>query len=335
MVLRGVVFGWYHRKNAGDDRLAHCIENWLGDHELTFLPHTYPPPLEVLQNSDYVILGGGSIANQVNGVFKNMRHWINATRIPVFGVSITISSYEEFRKELKVIPETGGMIWVRDQQSKDWLNFQDGVVFAPDISWLFPRDFPDQTRASIVGTNFRPWSRTKWQPQAWQNEISNLFGDTAKPWPLCFGKDSDSEVLRQIVDCTDYPTEFDPTFPSRSQLILAMRYHAIIFAIQAGTPFVAIDNSRKVRDLLEQIGLGKMSIPLDNPKNLEHIVDVSRNELDAQLLKQITFDMSAKTKKVADVMKEKIEQSAYTYRSQKSSFNFKLRRRYNVFRSLF
>ena len=186
MTLRGVVFGWYHKKNAGDDRLAHCIEHWLGDHELTFLPHTYSPPLEILQRSDYVILGGGSIANQVHGVFKNMRHWIDATNIPVFGVSLTVSQYDEFRHELSAIPETGGSIWVRDSKSAEWLDFDNGVVFGPDISWLYPRTFSHENRTEQVGVNFRPWSKIAWNPEIWKAELQQVFGNKVVPWASMF-----------------------------------------------------------------------------------------------------------------------------------------------------
>lgn len=335
MKLRGVVFGWYHQRNAGDDRFAHCIESWLDDHELIFLPHTYPPPLEILEHCDYVILGGGSIANQINGVFSNMRQWINRSKIPVFGVSLTVSSYEAFQKELKAIPDTGGMIWVRDETSEQWLNFDDGVVFAPDIAWLFPRTFSHETRTSKIGVNFRPWSRIDWNPKLWQNKLTDFFGDQLEPWPLCFGKDPDLDVLRTIVKSDRYPTEFDPTLPSRSQLIVAMRYHAIIFSIQAGTPFIAVNNTRKVKDLLQQVNLEEMSLPLDDPSNLDVIFQKITTHLNEAKLQEIAWKMSEKTRIVACLMKEKIEEAATAHRLQKSGFNFKLQRRINKIKALF
>ena len=132
-----------------------------------------------------------------------------------------------------------------------------------------------------------------------------------------------------MIDAETYPTEFDPTLPSRSQLIIAMRYHAIIFAIQAGTPFIAVDNSRKVRDLLEQVELSQMSVPLDDSSNLEKVTNIAANTVNSQLLNQITAEMSEKTWKVADLMKEEIEQAAYKHRLQKNKLTFKLRQKYN------
>lgn len=335
MAYRGVVFGWYHQRNAGDDRIAHCIENWLDGHELTFLPHTSPPPLDVLQRSDYVILGGGSIANQVNGVFCDMRKWISATKIPVFGVSITVSQYEEFRRELSAIPQNGGTLWVRDEKSLDWLNFEKGLMFGPDISWLFPRRFANLSRSEQVGVNFRPWSKIQWQPAIWEQQLSQSLGrDRLHPWPLCFGKDPDMSVLQDIVDTDNAPTEFNPTVPSRSQLIVAMRYHAIIFAIQAGTPFVAVDNTRKVRDLLEQVELPQLAVPLSDPSSFEEKLAYIENHVSAETLLQTTEKMSQKTWAVANRMRDAIESAADVHRSNRYSISSKLSRKYHGIKTL-
>lgn len=335
MAYRGIVFGWYHQRNAGDDRIAHCIENWLDGHELTFLPHTSSPPIEVLQRSDYVILGGGSIANQVNGVFRDMRKWMSAVKLPVFGVSITVSQYEEFRKELSAIPENSGTIWVRDEKSLEWLNFEKGLVFGPDISWLFPRRFDGLSRTDRVGVNFRPWSKIQWQPALWKQQLAQSIGaDRLHPWPLCYGKDPDLSVLQDIVNVSSAPTEFDPTIPSRSQLIVAMRYHAIIFAIQAGTPFVAVDNTRKVRDLLEQVGLPQLAVPLSDPRSLEEKLAYVENHLSEAALLQTTDSMSEKTWKVANQMRDAIESAADAHRANRYTLSRKLSRKYHGIKTL-
>lgn len=329
MTLRGAVFGWYHNRNAGDDRIAQCIEMWLHDHQLTFLPHTETPPLEILERSDYVILGGGSIANQVYGVFKNMRQWTSRIELPVFGVSLTVSQHDAFRYELRSIPQSGGAIWARDLKTLEWLDFGDEeAIFGPDISWLYPRQFPHEERSNLVGVNFRPWSKVSWEPQAWKVTIKEHLGGNAVPWPLCFGKDADLSVLREIVDPNSSPTEFDPTLPGRSQLIVAMRYHAIIFAIQAGTPFIAVDNTRKVRDLLEQVKLQNVSVPLDDPGQFGAVLDYVKT-VDTSLLNQITKEMSVQTWKVADLMKRRIEESAHIYRERKKRLIFRIGQKLN------
>jgi polysaccharide pyruvyl transferase WcaK-like protein len=334
MTLRGAVFGWYHKRNAGDDRLAHCIENWLSGHELLFLPHTSSPPIELLQQVDYVILGGGSIANEVHGVFKDMRHWIQAAQVPVFGVSLTVSHFDEFRYELSSIPETGGMIWVRDPKSAEVLGFDRDLVVAPDISWLFPRTFSHEVRSDDVGINFRPWSKINWQPKVWEPQLSHIFGDKLTPWPLCFGKDDDLSILRQVMTIKDYPNEFDPTVPSRSQLIIAMRYHAIVFAIQAGTPFIAIKNTRKLQYLLEQIGLSYAAVPLDQPNQLPQVLKLVDSSVTSELLAQVTQKMSNQAWEVANLMRERIETTARANRNRKKKFSVKITQKYSRLKTL-
>lgn len=334
MALQGAVFGWYHKRNAGDDRLAHCIENWLSGHELIFLPHTSFPPIELLQQVDYVILGGGSIANQVHGVFKNMRQWIQAAQVPVFGVSLTVSHYDEFRYELSSILETGGMIWVRDPKSAEVLRFERDLVVAPDISWLFPRSFPHEVRNDSVGINFRPWSKVDWEPQAWKVQLNQAFGDRLTPWPLCFGKDDDLSILDQVMTIQNCSGEFDPTVPSRSQLIMAMRYHAIIFAIQAGTPFIAIENTRKVQYLLEQVGLSHAAVPLNQPNQLLQTLESVNSSLTPELLAHVTQRMSNQAWEVANLMRERIETAAYANRDRKKRFSAKVAKRYGRLKTL-
>ncbi|MBE9179512.1 polysaccharide pyruvyl transferase family protein [Oculatella sp. LEGE 06141] len=325
MTLRGAVFGWYHNQNAGDDRIAQCIEMWLDDHQLTFLPHTETPPIEILQRSDYVILGGGSIANQVYGAFKDMRRWIAKVEIPVFGVSLTVSQHEAFKYELSSISQTGGLIWTRDRKTLEWLNFKDDdVIFGPDISWLYPRYFPHETRHDLVGVNFRPWDKVHWEPQSWNIALKQSLGDTAISWPLCFGKDADSSILKEILKVNPCSAEFDPTVPSRSKLVVAMRYHAIIFAIQAGTPFIAIDNTRKVRDLLEQVNLQHISVPLNDPSQFTPMLDYVSKNIDTSLLTQITQKMTTQTWEVANHVKQKIEESAYIYRERRKRLIFRI-----------
>jgi polysaccharide pyruvyl transferase WcaK-like protein len=189
--FRGLILGWYHQRNAGDDRLAHCIERWLHDHQLAFWSHTKIPPPELLLRCDYVILGGGSLANAHNGAFFGMKKWIEAAKIPVFGVGLSVSNIPALREEFKAIPASGGLIWVRDQKSADFLGLPpQQCTVAPDLSWLFPltgEHFDlESTARSGVAVNFRPWPKRNWDPRNWIAPIAALKG--AVPYPLCFGR---------------------------------------------------------------------------------------------------------------------------------------------------
>src|SRR6185436_6357089 len=50
------VFGWYHHRNAGDDRIQQCLTRWLDGHTLAFLPAGRRPPVHLLRTYDAAIL---------------------------------------------------------------------------------------------------------------------------------------------------------------------------------------------------------------------------------------------------------------------------------------
>lgn len=132
----------------------------------------------------------------------------------------------------------------------------------------------------------------------------------------------------------DFPDEFDPTVPSRSQLIIAMRYHAIIFAIQAGTPFIAIENTRKVQYLLDQVGLSHAAVPLDRPNQLLQVLKSVNSSLTPELLAQVTQKMSNQAWEVANLMRKRIETSAYANRERKKQFAVKVAQKYSKLKTL-
>lgn len=327
MRYRGAIFGWYHQRNAGDDRFAYCFERWLHDHDLIFLPHTEAPPLDVLQRCDYVIVGGGNIANEAHGVFQNMRQWMRAANLPVFAASLSISHHPELHEELRAIREFGGRLWLRDPRSVEFLNFEEAFL-APDIAWMFPRTFstPLKREAGLIGVNFRPWEKRQWSAENWAQVFRELEGK-AVPWPLCFGRDHDGDMLREILPEQPSAAEFDPTIAHRAELIVAMRFHAIIFAIQAGTPFVAIGNTRKMTYLLEQLGLQKACVELEEPENFAATLEWVRQNVTCEKLLQISQNQSEKAWDAADKMKREIEAACASKRRDSNTFSRKLGRR--------
>lgn len=325
--FRGLVLGWYHQRNAGDDRLAFCIERWLHDHELTFGTHTQTPPRELLERCDYVVLGGGSLANAHHGAFRNMRDWIEAARLPVWGVGLTISSIPALRDELRALGASGGRIWVRDQESADFLGYsRDECVAAPDLSWLFPLGGarfglpPDAPRKGIA-VNFRPWPKRNWSAGAWREPIARLEGAT--PYPLCFGRDDDRATLREVwgENALEHhalrpDAEFDPTLAARSELVIAMRFHAILFAIQSQTPFVALGNSRKLQWMLDGLGLSDCVVPIEEPQRLGEGI-ARAQALDGAQLGRITREQHEHAWDVAREFKAQIEARAAQARTRR------------------
>lgn len=320
--MRGLVLGWYHQRNAGDDRLMHCITHWLHDHSLTFLPHTQIPAPAVLDGHDYVLIGGGSVANEVAGVFHGMQKWVPKAMIPVFCAGIGISDHEQFRNELQAIPDSGGRIWVRDEQSAINSRLQaPDVEVGPDLSWLFPLRFKIPRHGTAL--NLRPGGGPRvLEPARWQSALASL--PDVWPWPLCFGRDDDRALLSKVLLSPVTVPEFDPTGASRADIVVAMRFHALIFAIQTGTPFVAISHTKKVRYLLQETGLQDAEVAWDRPESFASVFEAVQKRMNTDRLLEISDMMHLRTRAFADRFRGLIE-NAVSKNSRRNRLGHRLR----------
>ena len=50
--------------------------------------------------------------------------------------------------------DLGGALWLRDQPSADYLQFDRNTVVGPDITWLYPLKFAQAVAPNTIGVNF-------------------------------------------------------------------------------------------------------------------------------------------------------------------------------------
>lgn len=304
-----MVFGFYDQRNAGDDRFAVVIKQWLNNHHLTFLPHTEPPPLDLLRRCDYALVGGGTIASSPYGIFADRMRWIRELKIPVFGVGLGVHEKPGIRDSLAAIPESGGKIWVRDRVSLKVCDFGGGVVdLGPDLAWLYPVRQVETKREDFFAVNARPCPWRDFNTEQWSIELAALDRGVL-PWPLCFGKDDDRSTLQMLLPNKSVPDEFDVSIISRASAALLMRFHAVIFAVQTGTPFLHIQNAQKVRLLLKSIGLEKYQTPVETPNSLAAGIR-SLSVVDSERLLEISSSQQADAMVLAEEYRTLIETAA-------------------------
>lgn len=312
MSYRGLILGWYHQRNAGDDRFMQVLERWLSGHELIFMSHTTMPPSELLSKVDYVLIGGGSLANQRHGIFVNMRQWIKKHRVRVFTASLTASHHPEVLHELRAIKESGGLIWARDEVTANAIGSSDSVILAPDMAWMYPHPFIDIPRRHKIAINLRPWEKISWSPSKYKKVIEESFTDQAVPWPLCFSHDSDMLPLAKAFPhhiSTRPDKEFNPSIPYQVECIAAMRYHALVFSIQACTPVIQIINTKKTDRLMSQIGLNKFCTQLNSPHEIPEIFNDAIAWQSPDKLKAISEQQMQLARDTADKVLAAIESS--------------------------
>lgn len=246
------VFGWYHHRNAGDDRIQQCLTRWLDGHTLAFLPAGRRPPVQLLRTCDAAILGGGGLIQHEGGVFRGMARWVRQAGIPVALAGVSVEGITPgLRRELRELFDVCCFAWFRDRGSLEAVGEHPKAFVAPDVTWLYPFE-PAADEGRGLAVSVGPGSL---QPrEAWRAALAALE-EPLHPWPLYFENGGDGRALRELIPGAVLPDEFDLDPARRAEAVLAGRFHALLFALQVGRPALAASETPKVRRFLDDNGL--------------------------------------------------------------------------------
>ncbi len=267
--MRIAIFGYYNALNAGDDRLQYCLTYLFrrAGHQIVFLPHFEAPPVELLRTFDWAILGGGGLVFERVGVWKDMKKWIRKSGVRVGALGLGVNRLEgDLRRELEDFCAIADFVYVRDQSSKDLLGPGSRAEVYPDLSWLCPLERPSVFPAPLlapramagpsgvrVALNFAPCPWQPFEAEAWMRQLE---GYSILPFPLNMLGSQDLGLLEKLTGAK-LPEEFSAQPLWEAQVLVASRFHAIVFAAMLGTPFLAIAYDYKVRRLCEEMNLNR------------------------------------------------------------------------------
>jgi hypothetical protein len=265
-----VVFGWYHHRNAGDDRIQYCISRWFDGHTLAFLPAGRPPSVDLLRTYDAAIIGGGGLILTDGGVFRNMARWVRAAGLPVALVGVSSERLTtRLRQELREFLDVCCLAWFRDQGSLAAVGPHPRAFVAPDITWLYP--FPWLTGGDhAVAVCLR--SRATLPVDAWRTVLAGLDRKVV-PWPLYFELGGDADLLRRLLPGATVPEEFSLDPLGEAATVVTSRYHGVVFALQAGRPAIAAGDAPKTQRFLAEHGLDQWGLPDGSPSALQRALD--------------------------------------------------------------
>ncbi|WP_019508575.1 polysaccharide pyruvyl transferase family protein [Pleurocapsa sp. PCC 7319] len=264
--MKIAIFGYYNFFNAGDDRIQHCLKRIFSGHILVFFPHFLPPPnLKYLNTFDWIIIGGGGLVRERVGIWVNMSRWLKGLRANVGVIGLGVNSITpELSRELSTLLDYAQFFFVRDSKSKQLLNNDSRVEVYPDLTWCFPLAKTTDTFNNTIAINLTPCHEQKFEPDKWLERCShqNLI-----PFPLYFTKNRDYWLLQKYfgdrpdaIASHPVPEEFDLQPLRTSKMLIACRFHAIVFAMQLGKPFIAINYDDKVKRLLTESNLAHLCL---------------------------------------------------------------------------
>lgn len=268
------VFGWYHHRNAGDDRLQYCITRWLDGHTLAFLPAgRATPPISFLRSYDAVLIGGGGVLQKRGGVFRDMARWVRRSRVPVALIGVSAERLpDDLRSELCSFLDVCSFAWFRDTASLDAVGAPPRAFVAPDLTWLYP--FPVVPRGPGTAVCLRAGSGVP--VTSWREALGDLPGPV-RAWPLYFESEADTRALESVLPGTPTPDEFSLEPLVDTSVVVSSRYHALLFGLQSGRDVMGVGGEPKVRRFLEDVGLGEWWLPEDELSDLPaRVADLRR-----------------------------------------------------------
>jgi polysaccharide pyruvyl transferase WcaK-like protein len=273
------IFGWYHHRNAGDDRIQYCLTRWLDGHTLAFLPAGRQPPIHLLRTYDAAIIGGGGLIMGEGGMFRHMTRWVKSAGIPVALVGVSVERVTStLRNELREFFDICCFVWFRDQGSLEEIGSHPKAFVAPDVTWLYP--FP-LLPPSPTGVALCLRRQSGIPIEKWQRAVAEM-NERVLPWPFYFEQGGDAALLQKILPKSAVPEEFQMDPLKETATVVSGRYHGLLFALQSGRPILAVSSLPKIRRFLAEHGLGEWCMAETEPEKLkerlQHL-NVSRDSL--------------------------------------------------------
>lgn len=267
--LKILALGWYDRLNAGDDRIRYALADALAPHTVTFLNHwTFPAPVDLLREQDWVVVGGGGLwVGRGMGLIGTVARWHPKVRARLGVLGVGVENLDPHREATDYLLDRAEFFHTRDAASAAALGRPGRVEPFADLTFGVPLDRSVGPRRGVVACLAGNFSG---EPLDWSGLGPALRAVGARGLPLNEWEDDDRAALEGL----GLPTapRFDPAALASAELVVASRFHAIVFCIQLGTPFVALAGNRKIEALCRELGLGDWLVPaFDGEALSEHL----------------------------------------------------------------
>lgn len=254
------VMGYYGFGNTGDEIILDNLRSFLAPHRVVPFPVGFPASREALKrlnNFDFLILGGGGLynSNVPPSPFANFGGWLDSLDTPIGVLGLGMEKLDApFLAATHKFVDKARFFIVRDEQSSQFIGHPK-VQVAPDLTFYTPLQiaaYEKNEEEVICGVNLRP---TRPGVSEWIKAISVLpCRKRAIPFSV-HPELGDQEALKAL-DPT-CPTQFMEDSYVGLDLMVGTAFHAVVLAIQAGVPAIAISYNPKVGRLMQEVGLAE------------------------------------------------------------------------------
>lgn len=280
--MRITIFGYYFKKNIGDDAFEYAFRHILRGHELTFVSMENMSKTKI-DDSDAVIIGGGDLLNDYYGPH------IQKKLLDYTGYKIAIGVGFSFEDCLtrKYIQSFDDVI-IRSRRDLPMVSRELGTLhthYLPDLVFSLPLTVREHNPEGknigffLVGgemlRNKRLFLRTL-------NTVDWLVSEGYTVHLISMNsnmgsKNNDIDLNKAIAEYFSHVTDQVKYYSELSyqgfldtlyklDLAFCVKLHAHIFCTRYGIPFISVPYTRKVELFVSEL-----------PKETQFIVDVARN----------------------------------------------------------
>lgn len=298
MALNVLSLGFFGHQNAGDDLLRSSLEYIFREHRVNF--SCWEPSIRSMNEYDLVVVGGGSLWPD----FKFFRRPVSELRrikVPICVLGISAKKNDEsISKSSAYLINNADYFHVRDCETKDILGGSEKITVGADLFWWGPWRVTEDSdllnlpiesndrvlkicgpkRAAIA---FRSANNISWNPDRLISVVRSL-GLQPVPFPFYFGSVkhdasadvNDAEFLAKLLG-GPVVTHWSISPVVTSDIVLAMRYHAVLVSIRLGKIVIGINCHPKIAAFYGDFGISELCVKPDDPEALSNAM---RNVID-------------------------------------------------------
>src|SRR5574343_439079 len=269
--MRISIIGWHGKKNIGDDAFLHVLKDFFLGHELEFVT-----PPQRCNNPDIAILGGGAVASPF---YLNI-----LPDCPRYAIGIDLA----YESESDLLAKASFKeIYVRSKTDCDLLRNKVScpVHSMPDLAFYLKPGLNwkkvGKKKLIVLVTDYvnpaidRPIEEFQQRANNFKLKMAAELDKLSTEYeislfPCSAGGYGDDRRIN--LDITSFmktrPITYDNYLQPHSMFnvlgmfdaALCMRFHAHIFSIMCGVPFVSIEFTRKVKMFLKENDLEHLNI---------------------------------------------------------------------------